>query len=94
MKEAMEEIESLLGIKINKVIASVPANNAEFTFIKGEVKIINENNVVSAANGSLFILCFLAKIVQKMDIIQFVRIVAAKNSCGQSFFYIGRRKDV
>ena len=44
----MEEIESLLGIKINKVIASVPANNAEFTFIKGEVKIINENNVVSS----------------------------------------------
>ena len=43
IKEAMEEIESLLGIKINKVIASVPANNAEFTFIKGEVKIINEN---------------------------------------------------
>ena len=48
IKEAMEEIESLLGIKINKVIASVPANNAEFTFIKGEVKIINENNVVSS----------------------------------------------
>ena len=48
IKEAMEEIESLLGIKINKVVASVPANNAEFTFIKGEVKIINENNVVSS----------------------------------------------
>lgn len=48
IKEAMEEIESLLGIKINKVIASIPANNAEFTFIKGEVKIINENNVVSS----------------------------------------------
>lgn len=48
VKEAMEEIESLLGIKIKKVIASVPANNAEFTFIKGEVKINNENNVVSS----------------------------------------------
>lgn len=55
---------------------------------------VNENNAVSAANESLFTLCFLAKIVQKMDIIQFVRIVAAKNSCGQSFFYIERRKDV
>ena len=55
---------------------------------------VNENNAVSAVNGNLFILCFLVKIVQKMDIIQFVRIVAVKNSCDQSFFYIERRKDV
>ena len=46
--ELFKDIEQMLGIKINKVIASVPANNAEFTFIKGEVKIINENNVVSS----------------------------------------------
>ena len=43
VKEVMDDINSMLGIKIDKVIASVPANFAEFTFIKGEVKVNGES---------------------------------------------------
>ena len=48
IKESLEDIENMLGIKIKKIIASVPANNAEITLIKGETKIINESNVVTS----------------------------------------------
>ena len=43
VKEVMDDINSMLGIKIDKVIASIPANFAEFTFIKGEVKVNGES---------------------------------------------------
>ncbi|MEG0021455.1 MAG: cell division protein FtsA [Bacilli bacterium] len=42
VKEAMDEIQKMLGIKIKQIIASIPANFADFTFVKGEVRIVNE----------------------------------------------------
>ncbi|HPF83016.1 MAG TPA: cell division FtsA domain-containing protein [Bacilli bacterium] len=48
VKQALNEVESMLGIKIDKVIASVPSNFAEFTFIKGEIEITNEESIVTS----------------------------------------------
>ena len=38
IKEAFEKVESMLGIKIKKVIASIPSYFAEFTYIKGTIR--------------------------------------------------------
>lgn len=50
VRTCLEEIESMLGIKIKKVIASIPANFADFSFIKGEVPIVNDTGVVESEN--------------------------------------------
>ncbi len=47
IKQAFDEVEAMLGIKIKKVIASVPAYFAEYTLIKGEVDIVNDDHVVT-----------------------------------------------
>lgn len=47
MKKAINEVEGMLGIKIKKVIASVPSYFAEFLVVKGETKITNEDNLVT-----------------------------------------------
>ena len=46
VKEAIGVIEAQLGIEIKKVIASIPSNFAEFSFIKGAIEIRNESGVV------------------------------------------------
>lgn len=48
IKQAFNEVESMLGIKIKKVIASVPSYFAEFMKIVGEVKIADENGTVKS----------------------------------------------
>ena len=48
IKQAFNEVESMLGIKIKKVIASVPSYFSEFTKISGEVKITDEDGVVKS----------------------------------------------
>ena len=48
IKQAFNEVESMLGIKIKKVIASVPSYFAEFTKIAGEVDITAEDGVVKS----------------------------------------------
>ena len=48
IKKAFNEVESMLGIKIKKVIASVPSYFSEFTKISGEVKITDEDGIVSS----------------------------------------------
>lgn len=40
--EAFSKVESMLGLKITKVIASIPAYFAEYTLIKGETTIAGE----------------------------------------------------
>ncbi|MGE5455611.1 MAG: cell division protein FtsA [Ignavibacteriales bacterium] len=47
VKQAINEVESMLGIKIKKVIASVPAYFADYTLIKGEVDINSDDHVVT-----------------------------------------------
>lgn len=48
IKEAFEKVESMLGIKIKKVIASIPSYFAEFTYIKGTVNVVNEENLIGS----------------------------------------------
>lgn len=47
VKKAINEVEGMLGIKIKRVIASVPSYFAEFLVVKGEIKITNEDNLVT-----------------------------------------------
>lgn len=48
IKGALLEVEEMLGIKIKKVITSVPSFNAEYSIIKGGVKINNEEGIVTS----------------------------------------------
>ena len=48
IKGAFEEVEETLGIKIRRVIASIPSFNAEYTIIKGDIKIKNEEGIVTS----------------------------------------------
>lgn len=48
VKGALLEVEEMLGIKIKKVITSVPSFNAEYSIIKGNVKINNEEEIVTS----------------------------------------------
>ena len=50
VKEALTNIESQLGIEIKKVIASVPSNFAEFSFIKGNVEVNNDTGVIEGSD--------------------------------------------
>ena len=47
IKQAFNEIEDMLGIRIKKVIATIPSYFAEFSMVKGEVQIQSENTVVT-----------------------------------------------
>lgn len=47
LKKAFNEVELMLGVKINKVIASVPSYFADFIYTKGEVKINHEEGIIS-----------------------------------------------
>lgn len=47
IKNAFSEIEEMLGIKIKKVITSIPSFNAEYSIIKGSLKIKNEDSIVT-----------------------------------------------
>lgn len=48
VKGALLEVEEMLGIKIKKVITSVPSFNAEYSIIKGNVRINNEEGIVTS----------------------------------------------
>ena len=47
IKNAFSEIEEMLGIRIKKVITSIPSFNAEYNIIKGSIKIKNEDSIVT-----------------------------------------------
>lgn len=48
IKGALNEVEEMLGIGIKKVVVSVPSFNAEYSIIKGNIKISNPDSVVSS----------------------------------------------
>ena len=50
IKKCLNDIESMLGITINKVIASVPSNLADFTFIRGKVSVNSDTGLVESKN--------------------------------------------
>ena len=47
VRNALNDIESMLGLKIKKAIASIPSFNAEYSIIKGDIKINNEESTVT-----------------------------------------------
>ena len=47
IKNAFLEIEDMLGIKVKKVIASVPCFNIEYSVIKGNIAITHDDNIVT-----------------------------------------------
>ena len=48
IKKVISDVESMLGFKIKKVIASIPSYFANFSFLKGSVSILNENKTVTS----------------------------------------------
>ena len=48
IKGALLEVEEMLGIKIKKIITSVPSFNAEYSIIKGNVRINSEEGIVTS----------------------------------------------
>ena len=47
VQKAFNQIEDTLGIKIKKVIASVPSFNAEYSVAKGTININNEDSIIT-----------------------------------------------
>ena len=47
IKKAFDEVESMLGIRINKVIAAVPNYGADYEMVKGKVEIKNEKGIIT-----------------------------------------------
>lgn len=47
IRGALDRVESILGIKIDKVIASIPSYFAEYTIVKANIDIENEEGVVT-----------------------------------------------
>lgn len=43
LRKALHEVESMLGIRIRKVIASIPSYFADFSMVRGEVTLKGEN---------------------------------------------------
>ncbi|MDO4963135.1 MAG: cell division protein FtsA [bacterium] len=48
IKNAFLEIEDMLGIKIKKVIASIPSFNAEYQIVKSNIKINSEDKIITS----------------------------------------------
>ncbi len=48
IKSAIGEIEEMLDIKIKKLIVSIPSFNAEYSVIKGNIKITNSESIVTS----------------------------------------------
>ena len=58
VKEALNKLEDMLGIKITKVIASVPCHNAEFSLVSGTIELdisnpINGNDIINVLKKSM-----------------------------------------
>lgn len=60
LKKAFDEVNKSLGIKIDKVITSVPINNARYTLtngyttITGEDKIITSDDILNSLQASIY----------------------------------------
>lgn len=47
IKSAIKEVEDILGIKIDKVVATIPSYNAEYVLLKGEIATNNEDGIIT-----------------------------------------------
>ena len=46
LKQALEEVEGMLGVKVKRVLASIPSYFAEFEVVVGKTKIASEDKIV------------------------------------------------
>jgi len=60
IKECLKDIEEMLGVKVNKVIAAIPSYFADFTLVEGYTTITNDekevkgNDIVRALQSSVY----------------------------------------
>lgn len=50
LSNAISEVEMMLGVKINKIVASVPSYFAEFNLSKAEIQIESEEQIVTSTD--------------------------------------------
>lgn len=50
IQKGINEVEQMLGVKIRKVMATVPGYLAEYIMIKGEIKIENEDGLIDGSD--------------------------------------------
>ncbi|MDD2180943.1 MAG: cell division protein FtsA [Bacilli bacterium] len=65
LREAISEVETMLGVKIKKVIASVPNFLAEYIYAEGVVDIKNEDNIIT---GDDIIRCLHTAVKTKIGV--------------------------
>ncbi len=64
IKEAFRNINSSLGLRINKVITNVPIYDAKYTLVDGYTTITNEDNIIT---GNDMVNALQASIYNKID---------------------------
>lgn len=47
IRQAFDDVESMLGVRIKKVIANIPSYFAEYTVVKGSIEIENEEQIIT-----------------------------------------------
>ncbi len=65
LREALGEVEAMLGVRIKRVIASVPNYFAEYTYAEGIVEVKNENKIVT---GDDVIRCLHNAVKNKINV--------------------------
>lgn len=65
LKKALNEIEIMLGVKIKRVIASVPSYSAEYIYTEGMVPITSENQII---RGGDIIRCLKEAVKNKIKV--------------------------
>ena len=52
IKKAISEIENMIGIKVKRVITSIPNYFSDYSFISGDVKVIDERGTITTKDVS------------------------------------------
>ena len=64
IREALNEINKSLGVKVDKAITSVPTENARYTVVDGYTTITSEDKIVTSED---ILNCLQASIYNKID---------------------------
>lgn len=74
VKSAINEVEDMLGIKIKKVITSVPSYYAEFIMVTGKIEIDDEDVVTSKDINNLLQIAMQSKDIQNKEMVTVIPI--------------------
>lgn len=75
LKKGIKEVEDMLGIKIKKVITNIPSYFAEFTKIDGEIKISNEDKIITGEDViKAFIMAMKSKVNSTKEMVTVIPI--------------------